>query len=303
VTPKRAALLLLLGLPALVTPAVSPRFATRRILRLSKGTIETVPLEDYVAAVIPAEIGNAPLAALEAQAVAARSFALARWARHEDDDADLCDGTHCQVFRGLDVATPASRRAADATRGIVLLQNGRIVGAPFHASCGGHTARPTDVWDDEEMPDITPVADDACLGGPGASWTWRMPRSDVALLGRSFGIPDARWLEVFGRNDDGRVSMVRFAAPGGRSMTIRGFDFRRVANRLFGVQSVRSTAFELAETKSDYVLAGHGSGHGAGLCQVGAIARARRGETWEQILRVYYQGTSVGRIETLRASR
>jgi stage II sporulation protein D len=86
-------------------------------------------------------------------------------------------------------------------------------------------------------------------------------------------------------------------------MTIRGFDFRRVANRLFGVQSVRSTAFELAETKSDYVLAGHGSGHGAGLCQVGAIARARRGETWEQILRVYYQGTSVGRIETLRASR
>ena len=299
--PRKAALALALCLPAVVTPAAAPRFATRRILRLATHTVETVPLEDYVAAVIPAEIGNAPLAALEAQAIAARSFALARWARHEDEDADLCDGTHCQVFRGLDAATPASRRAAEATRGLVLMQNGRIIGAPFHASCGGHTARPTDVWDDEEMPDLVPVADDACLSGPGASWTWEMPRADVARLGRAFGLPQARFLEVYGRNADGRVSTVRLAAPGGRSLSIRGFDFRRVATRLFGVRTVRSTAFTVHETKSEYVLTGQGSGHGAGLCQVGAIARARRGETWQRILAVYYQGARVGTLEALAA--
>jgi stage II sporulation protein D len=130
-----------------------------------------------------------------------------------------------------------------------------------------------------------------------------MPRKELALLGRAFGLPDARYLEVFGRRPDGRVSTVRLAAPGGRSMSIRGFDFRRVAMRLFGIASVRSTAFSVTEAKTEYVLSGRGSGHGAGLCQVGAIARARRGETWQQILGVYYKGASVGRLETLRASR
>jgi stage II sporulation protein D len=303
VHPRNLAAVLALATPALVHSASAPSFATRRILRLASHATETVPLESYVAAVLPAEIGNAPPAALEAQAIAARSFALARWSRHGDDDADLCDGTHCQVFHGLESATPASRRAAEATRGLVLVQGGRIIGAPFHASCGGHTARPTDVWDDEEMPNLSAVADDACVSGPGANWTFAMPRVGLSVLGRAFGLPDARFLEVFGRSSDGRVSTVRLAAPGGRSLSIRGFDFRRVATRLFGVQSVRSTAFEVSETKSAYVLSGHGSGHGAGLCQVGAIARARRGETWEQILGVYYKGATVARLEGLRASR
>src|SRR3974390_2622181 len=58
----------------------------RRILRLRTGNVDEVPLENYVAAVVPAEIGaHAPAAALEAQAVAARSYAVAR-AEHAQDD-------------------------------------------------------------------------------------------------------------------------------------------------------------------------------------------------------------------------
>ena len=149
-------LLLVLGPAAHSKPDAAGRF--RRILRIGTGKVETVPLEAYVAAVLPAEIGSrAPEAALEAQAVAARSYALAKSGRHQDEGADLCDGTHCQVFQGLSRATPATRGAAEATLGLVLVQGGRVIAAPFSANCGGRTARPADVWDDEEIADLESV--------------------------------------------------------------------------------------------------------------------------------------------------
>jgi stage II sporulation protein D len=280
--------------------AAEPRWwSSRRILRRATGVVEVVPIDDYVAAVLPAEIGNAPQAALEAQAVAARSFALARWSRHGDENADLCDGTHCQVYRGIASATPASRKAAYATRGLVLVQGGRIVGAPFHASCGGRTTRPVEVWDDEEMPDIEAVDDDACVGSPSSSWSFQLPRVKVPVLAQALGFPAARFLEVFGKNADGRVTMVRLVAPGGKARAVRGFEFRQAASRLFGWASVRSTVFSVAETKTHYVLTGRGTGHGAGLCQVGAIERARRGESRDAILSHYYRGTTITRLEDI----
>ncbi len=267
-----------------------------RVLRLASHRVEAVALEDYVSAVLPAEIGNAPAAALEAQAIAARSYAIGKTNRHVEEGADVCDGTHCQVYRGRGSSTPASRRATEATKGVVLTLSGRVIAAPFHACCGGRTSRPAEVWDDEETPDIAPVDDDACLGGPGSVWEFRLPRAEVQVLGGAVGLSRARYLEVFGRGRDGRVASVRFVAPKGIARVVRGFEFRRVANELWGWSSVRSTAFELTEERHQYVLSGRGTGHGAGLCQVGAIARARRGETAEHILRHYYPGVSFIRL-------
>jgi stage II sporulation protein D len=269
----------------------------RRILRLATSRVEEVPLEDYVAAVLPAEIGgHAPPAALEAQAVAARSYALARSERHAEDGADLCDGTHCQVYRGLALATPLTRAAAAATAGLVLTQRGRIVAAPFHAVCGGRTARPRDVWDDEETPDLEPVEDDACLGSPGARWTFSLARRDVPPLAATVGFPEGRLLEIYGHDVSRRVSMIRFAAPGGASRVVRGFEFRRAASELWGWASVRSTDFEVDEARAAYLLNGRGTGHGAGLCQAGAVVRARRGETRGAILGLYYRGATLTNI-------
>jgi stage II sporulation protein D len=290
-------------LATLVGLAASARAAspvlTRRILRLRTGNVDEVPLEDYVAAVLPPEIGaHAPGAALEAQAVAARSYAVARAERHLEDGADLCDGTHCQVFRGLSAATSASRAAAAATAGLVLAQGGKVIAAPFHAVCGGHTARPRDVWDDEETPDLEPVDDDACLSAPGAVWMFSLARRDVPSLAVTVGFPEGRLLEIYGHDESRRVSMVRFAAPGGAARIVRGFEFRKAASGLWGWDSVRSTDFEVEESRTAYLLYGRGTGHGAGLCQAGAIARAKRGEMRDEILALYYRGASVTRLDS-----
>jgi len=282
-------------------PAGEP---ARRILRLATGKVETVPLEAYVAAVLPSEIGgHAPAAALEAQAVAARSYAVARKDRHAEAGADLCDGVHCQVFEGLSRATDATRRAALATRGLVLVQRGRVIAAPFHAVCGGKTARPSAVWDDEETPDLVPVEDDACLSAPGARWTFFLPRAQLPALAARLGFPEARFLEVWAHGDDGRVSALRLAAPGGRSLVVRGFDVRARASEVWGWSAFRSTDFTVIERPQGYVFEGRGTGHGAGLCQAGAIARARRGESREEILAHYYRGASTSPLDVVGALR
>jgi stage II sporulation protein D len=302
---RRSSILLALLVASAVPAALSKpdgNERTRRILRLQTRAVETVPLEAYVAAVLPAEIGSrAQDAALEAQAVAARSYALAKSGRHEDEGADLCDGTHCQVFQGLARATAATRRAAEATRGLVLAQGGRVIAAPFSANCGGQTARPADVWDDEETPELESVEDDACLGTAGAVWTYHLPRAAIPELGEALGLPEARFLEVFGRDTGERVTAVRLAGPGGKSLVVRGFDFRKSAAELWGWASVRSTWFDVEETRHEYVLSGRGTGHGAGLCQTGAIVRAKRGETWEAILAHYYRGAQVVALDAVEA--
>jgi stage II sporulation protein D len=203
------------------------------------------------------------------------------------------------VFRGLSAATGETRAACAATEGLVLSQHGRIIAAPFHAVCGGRTVRPRDVWDDEETPDLAPVEDDACRDAPGFAWSFSIPRRELPRLGASLGMAEARFFEIYGRDDTGRVSMIRLAAPGGAARVVRGFEFRKAALEIWGWASVRSTAFEVAETRREYLLTGRGTGHGAGMCQAGAIARARRGETRAAILALYYRGAAVSTVDSL----
>lgn len=97
--------------------------------------IDEVELEDYVAAVVGAEIDAAPAAAREALAIVARTFAArAERAGH------LCDGAHCQWYRGLERVDIASARR---TSGEVLLEDGRLAPAFHSQDCGGGTR---DTW-------------------------------------------------------------------------------------------------------------------------------------------------------------
>jgi stage II sporulation protein D len=121
-----------------------PRRVYRGRLEVSEGPqglllVNVVDLEDYVASVVAAELDGAPAAARQALAVAARSFAL-----HAQAEGHLCDGTHCQWYRG---SRKADLAAARATRGeVLLLSDGRVAPA-FHSSdCGGQTLPAQEVW-------------------------------------------------------------------------------------------------------------------------------------------------------------
>src|SRR3954464_473937 len=100
--------------------------------------IVTIDRELAVASAVKAESPpGAPMEALKAQAVVARSFYLGGRDRHQD--FDFCDTTHCQLLKDPPAASDPASIAAQQTRGITLHYRGQIVPAMFAASCGGRT--------------------------------------------------------------------------------------------------------------------------------------------------------------------
>ena len=101
-------------------------------------------MDGYVARVLAGEAAaGSPPAALEALALAVRTFAVRNRGRHDRDGFDLCATTHCQVLRDI---YPAVKAAAEATSGRVLLGGRAIATVYYAASCGGHTEKPSNVW-------------------------------------------------------------------------------------------------------------------------------------------------------------
>ncbi|HEY9071909.1 MAG TPA: SpoIID/LytB domain-containing protein [Candidatus Ozemobacteraceae bacterium] len=115
--------------------------------------VNLIDIEEYLRSVVPAEIGgSAPTAALEAQAVAARSYALRNHLRHSMNGFDLCDEVHCQVYRGVRTETAASSKAVHRTAGWVLTYNSYMANTVYHANCGGNLVSSQKVWKGAAVP-------------------------------------------------------------------------------------------------------------------------------------------------------
>jgi stage II sporulation protein D len=255
--------------------------------------VAEVDLEEYVAAVVAAEMeGHADAdGALRAQAVLARTFALGARAsgRHAREGYDLCDTTHCQVWKGAlpsvkagpdaDAAAAPFRDAAEATRGLVLLWRGAPAEVYYHAHCGGRTADPADLWPGHERLPYLAAKDDPHPPGDDASWTFSAPAAEVrAALG------GVNILSVPSR--DGRVpERIRLAL-----------------GRRYGWSRIPSGRFTAAPDGARIVLRGTGSGHGAGLCQSGAVRMSRAGAPFRDILRFYFPGSEIGPFEPVSTS-
>lgn len=122
-------------------------------LRIEPGLTALVEmdLEQAVASVVAAELpANTPQAALEAQAIAARSYYVATIARGRHAYAAFCDTTHCQHIRGLLPPDHPAVKAARSTKGLILEYEGRPVAAMYSASCQGmrEPGRPDDLAGD-----------------------------------------------------------------------------------------------------------------------------------------------------------
>lgn len=113
--------------------------------------INVVPLETYLQGVVPAEMPNGfPEEALKAQAVAARSEALAKLGSvHLSDSYDLCANVHCQSYNGLSARHPSTDRAVRETEGLVLWKDNTICDAVYSAVCGGHGENNEKAWGGE----------------------------------------------------------------------------------------------------------------------------------------------------------
>jgi stage II sporulation protein D len=131
--------------------------------------IDWVELETYLRGVVPSELGPEvwpQLEALKAQAVAARTYALANAAQFDDDGYDICATPRCQAYGGAAAEHPLSDRAVEATRGEIATWGGKPIDALYTATCGGHTEDAKEIFPEQAAPYLTGVpcrAEDAAL--------------------------------------------------------------------------------------------------------------------------------------------
>jgi len=276
-------------------PALGAAPAEVRVGTLQPGggySVATMTLDAYVARVVAGEaVRDSRPAALEALAIAVRTFALANRTRHRADGFDLCDQTHCQVLRA---ATAATDRAARATSGRVLVRQGAPAAIYYTASCGGRTEIPSNVWPGAEDPAFLPSqADDACDGEP--AWSAEIGAGDLARALRASGFSGDRLrdLRIRSRNSSGRVAQLTI--DGFKPDQISGQDLRVAIGRTLGWQRIKSTAFEVSRRGGIYRFAGHGYGHGVGMCVIGSARLAERGVGPDAILARYFPGLQMTR--------
>ena len=109
--------------------------------------VNVVNIEEYLYSVVASEMpASYGFEALKAQAVAARSYTMTRMSAHSSSGYELCDGVHCQAYKGYGGETATTNNAVDATKGVMAYYAGSPINAVFHASSGGHTDNSENVW-------------------------------------------------------------------------------------------------------------------------------------------------------------
>lgn len=298
--------------------------------------VNIVPLETYLRGVVPHEIGyDAPYAAVQAQAILARTYVLASRHRFAVDNYELCADTQCQVYKGLQDTSPIADQAIADTRGQVLTYQGRLIDALYSSTTGGITANFTDVWDGTPRPYLQAVID---LVNPPFSlaelnlssesgfrnflaqrqnlpfneqgwrtFSWQkdsslaeMRNSLLAFLqqagDRQTQFNRINFLRVTERSSSGRVSQITVSTDRGE-INIRKDE---IIDAFTAPDSlffyVQPLWGEESQTLLGYRFIGGGLGHGVGMSQTGAYRLARMGWSYQQILAFYYRGT---RLQTL----
>jgi stage II sporulation protein D len=283
--------------------------------------INIVDLELYLLGVVPREMGRRPateIEALKAQAVAARTYAVGNMGGRERQGFDFYATVMDQVYGGAMDEDSITNRAVHETRGQIATHNGRPILAYYASTCGGQTAAIEDSWPNraplpylKSVSDRVPGTDEAwCAGSNRYRWTTRWTRDElIAVLGQTLGPHSGGRAGTPRRVDDVEIvstnaserATLRLTVDG-TPHTLRADSIRWVlrpqpgpailnSSRLFAVDAERRGG-EVVSLE----IRGGGWGHAIGMCQVGAMARARAGQRYDQILSAYYTDTRVSRL-------
>ncbi|HEV7839696.1 MAG TPA: SpoIID/LytB domain-containing protein, partial [Gemmatimonadaceae bacterium] len=194
---------------------------------------------------------------------------------------------------------------------------GQPITTPYHSTCGGSTAAVSEVWYSQpDEPYLRPVSDRIpgsdkfyCDPSPRFSWTQNFDAAGLRAVMEKYlaaytNAPKAGLGKIIavredGRTPSGRVRSLTVQTESG-SYTLKGNDIRFVLRDPKGA-ILNSTFFSFTTENaggevSSLTVNGRGYGHGIGMCQWGAIGRARAGQNYRTILETYYPGTTIGRI-------
>jgi stage II sporulation protein D len=118
--------------------------------RGSLTVVNVVPLEEYLLGVVPAELGLPNLEAQKAQAIAARTYAVANINGYGTQGFDMVPTVWSQVYKGVSIETKMGTQAVRETAGMIATYNGKPIMAYFTSTCGGRTENSENIFDHAE---------------------------------------------------------------------------------------------------------------------------------------------------------
>lgn len=256
-----------------------------------------MPMEEYIAGVLAGETSNFKSdEALKAMAVASRTFAVHFGSRHALDGFDFCDTTHCQDLRiaGIDAHL---RGIANATAGEILWYDGEPAAAYYAANCGGNSEDGRFILGNDEAraPYLHQHSDQYCVRNGSTQWRSEVSKRELqrALAADGIVIPGTlHSVAVLHRTPSGRVEFLR--VTGSSSLTVSALNFRAAIGHNIGWDRLKSNLYDVSDEGTRVMFHGRGSGHGVGLCQIGADIMGEEGHSYREILAFYYPGTKLG---------
>jgi stage II sporulation protein D len=280
--------------------------------------VNLIGAEAYLGGVVNAELGRrAPdeRAAVEAQAIVSRTYALRNRGRFVAEGYDLQAGVRDQVYGGVEHETQLGLDAVRATAGMVLIHDGELIVPFFHSTCGGRTATTEEAFIGvQPLPYLRAVRDQRpdgsawCDVSPRFRWSVEWEGGVLrAILGRTLpaalgvdpaGVTDVRDVYVRRRGPSGRATEVRVRVAAGEipvpAHAVRTV-FETPEGRQLGSAAVEFEGTVVRERLAHLVARGGGWGHGVGMCQWGAVGRARGGQDHRMIVNAYFPGTTLAR--------
>lgn len=264
--------------------------------------INDVMAEDYLRGVVPSESSASwPVESLKAQALAARTYAIANWKRRESLGFDLMATTSDQVYNGLGVEQASTDQAIKETNGQVILYNGKPINALFFASSGGHTDSALEVWN-IDLPYIQGVKD-FDQNAPKYKWTKNVTNASVqdALKQMGIKIGEIKSIEPTEFTTFKRVKKIKFTGTDG-TVVVDSNKFRfalGLNSTLWTVTPSNDKKFSFLKLQTipkSFSFNGGGWGHGLGMSQWGARQMALDGKTGNEIIKHYYTGVEIGNL-------
>jgi len=241
--------------------------------------VNSVDMDKYLAGVVEAESGsNAGKEFYKAQSILCRTFTLKQMDRHTSEGFSLCDGPHCQAYKGKSKSNPEILEAIIETSGLILADyNFKLITAAYHSNSGGQTQRASDVWL-SDVDYLQSVVDPYSLHQNHAKWQdtisfeeWKayLLKNGMKSVGK---IPDEIiYIEQMRRKkyfilDKDSIKMTKIREDWG----------------------FKSAFFDMFPDGDSVLVWGKGYGHGIGMSQEGAMKMAVDGFSYQDILQFYY---------------
>lgn len=276
--------------------------------------VNIVKLEEYLLSVTPSEMPALwPINALKAQAVAARTYALANLEKHSEDGFDLCSWDHCTAYKGISSEHPRSTIGVRETSGEIITYNGRPIDAVYTTNSGGHTENSVEIWG-YEIPYLKGVSTELDGGeapnSPVELKEWLLETPDSYSNNPEFTRPGYyRWqkfvpLEIIENRyetEDVKAILPAKTTEAGsveEIIIVTDTDTIKTSASRYKLGGLMSNRFWLlpsytGDKLDGYLFYGSGWGHGVGMDQVAVAAMASENKLYKEILEHFYSGVKI----------